>query len=261
GRTGTTNQLSALIDPLAGYPAKGATSYTPATGLEPSDEERKAVQSYLQASAERLRATRGARGYNKRRIDDFVSSLDRADRLRAFATQSGFGSRDYTLDLKVQIPLAVHALRDGLSHAVMLQTNDWDTHQDNARQTERHEMLFGALSTLLASLEKEKLLDDTLVAVVSEMGRTPKLNAELGKDHWPVTSALLLGAGVRGNQALGGTSDSLDALSVDLATGAVKASGGSQLQASSFVAGVLQAVGVDSSQYLPDVEPFRAFMA
>ena len=260
GRTGTTNQLSALVDPLAAYPARGAASYAAETGLIASEAEAGLVRAYLEASAARLRATRGQRGYNEKRIDDFVSSLDRADRLRSFAAASGIGKRDYTLDLGVQIPLAVRALRDGLSHTVLLQTDNWDTHQNNARQVEQHEMLFSSLTMLVSTLEQEKMLDDTMVLVVSEMGRTPKLNGDQGKDHWPVTSAFLLGAGVRGGRVYGESSDTLDSLSIDFETGKALASG-QQMQASSFVAGVLSALGVDPSSYLPGVEPFSAFSA
>jgi uncharacterized protein (DUF1501 family) len=256
GRTGTTNQLAALVDEAAAYPGTGA--FIPEVGLSPSDDERALVRSYLDASTARLAATRGQTGYNKRRVEDFAASLDRADRLRAFARDNGAGDRDYTLDLGVQIPLAVRALEQGLSCAALMQTNDWDTHQGNERQSSLHEGLYGALSVLMDTLESRALLDETLVLVLSEMGRTPKLNADNGKDHWPVTSALLLGAGVRGGRVLGGTNDELGALALDLATG-LPAAGGEQLQAGHLVAGVLDTLGIDTQTYLPEVEPFRAF--
>jgi len=260
GRTGTSNQLSSLVDPAAAYPSAtpGAVPL-PDTGLVTTQSERSLVRAYLDASAERLRATRGQRGYNQKRVEDFSASLDRAARLRRFATQGSLGERDYTLSLAVQIPLSVRALKDGLSHAVLMQTDNWDTHQDNAQQGALHEALFAALTTLVDALEGELLLDDTLVVVLSEMGRTPLLNKDNGKDHWPVTSALLLGAGVRGGRVLGATSDTLDALPIDLDNGQVD-SGGKQLQASNLVAGLLEHLGVDPRPYLPGVEPFRAFM-
>ncbi len=257
GRTGTTNQLAALVDPTAAYPSANGGLF-PETGLVASDEERARVRQYLDASTARLAATRGANGYNKKRIDDFSASLDRADRLRAFARENGAGDRDYTLDLGVQIPLAVRALEQGLSCAALMQTNDWDTHQGNERQSTLHENMFGALGVLIETLESRALLDETLVLVLSEMGRTPKLNGDAGKDHWPVTSAMLLGAGVRGGQVLGGTDDELGALALDLSTG-TPSSGGEQVQASHLVAGVLETLGVDPATYLPDVTPFRAF--
>jgi Protein of unknown function (DUF1501) len=258
GRTGTTNQLSALLDARSAYPAEGGVG--PEIGLTPSQHEAGLVRSYLDVTSSRLREGRAARGQNRARIDDYQSSLERGERLRAFVRDAGLGARDYTLDLKVQIPLTVRALKGGLAATALLQTNNWDTHQNNARQGALHQQLFAALSLLIETLEREAMLDHTLVVALSEMGRTPKLNADAGKDHWPVTSALLIGAGVRGGRTLGGTDEQLGALSIDLETG-TPMTGGKQLQAANFVSGVLTTLGVDPEPYLPQIEPFRAFMA
>lgn len=60
------------------------------------------------------------------------------------------------------------------------------------------------LSTLIDDLAQRNLLDDTLVVVMGEFGRTPKLNTRGGRDHWPrVFSVLLAGGGVRGGQVIG----------------------------------------------------------
>lgn len=260
GRAGTTNQLNALIDPASAYAAPGGLG--PSPGLEVTDAENGRVMAYLAASAERMRRARAERGYNQRRIDDFVSSLDRADRLGRFVSGGGgLSERDYTVDLAVQIPLAVRAIEEGLSHTALVQSGyDWDTHQDNARQSMFHEGLYGNLDDLMTELDDRRMLDQTLVVVLSEMGRTPRLNSDRGKDHWPVSSCIVLGGGVRGGRVLGGTNDELGALSLDLATGAPD-SAGKQLQASNLVAGVLSAIGVDTSTHLPSVEAFDAFAA
>ena len=61
-----------------------------------------------------------------------------------------------------------------------------------------------ALSALLDDLGARGLLDSTMVVATGEFGRTPKLNAASGRDHWPgVWSALLAGGGVRGGQVVG----------------------------------------------------------
>lgn len=259
GRTGSVNQLSALVDPSARYPFVGEDDrIRPDLTLNASPEENDLVRAYLSASATRLGKTRGQRGYNRRRIDDFVDSLTRADRLRDFAQQYGLGGTDYTLDIAVQVPLAVSALRDGLSHTVTLEVGGWDSHQNNAQQATQHEALFGALTALVDGLASQQMLDDTLVVVLSEMGRTPRLNGQMGKDHWPVTSAMLVGAGVRGGRVLGGTTDGLDAALVDLSDGALDPTG-QQLEASHLVAGLLAHCGVDPTHYVGDVTPFRAF--
>lgn len=261
GRAGTSNQLQALVDPAAAYfPADG--TFLPDFGLATDQNEDTLVKRYLDATAQRQKATRGQRGYNKKRIDDFIASLDRSDTLARFVREgSSLGERGYTVDLNVQIPLAVQALRDGLSHTTMLQSGfSWDTHTANANQGPFHDALFGSLDVLMQQLEDNALLDSTTVMVLSEMGRTPKLNGQEGKDHWPVTSCMLLGAGVRGGKVLGGTNDELGAQSMDLATGEVSASG-AQLQSANLVAGVLENLGVDPASYLPGVEAFRGFRA
>ena len=48
------------------------------------------------------------------------------------------------------------------------------------------------------------MLDETLVVVMGEFGRTPKINSNGGRDHWPnVFSVVLAGGGIRGGQVIG----------------------------------------------------------
>ncbi len=61
-----------------------------------------------------------------------------------------------------------------------------------------------AYSALLEDLKQNGLLDETLVVVVGEFGRTPKINKNAGRDHWPnCYSAVLAGGGVKGGQVYG----------------------------------------------------------
>jgi hypothetical protein len=259
GRAGTTNQIAALLAPEAAYFDPGGTA--PSPGLEPSAGEEAAVRRYLEASAERVRATRGQLGANQRQLDAFLKSLERGRLLREFARdQPGLKVREYTPDLGVQIDVAVTALEGGLSHSVMLENSGWDTHDDNSEQVQKHDALYAALGDLLTKLEARALLESTVVCVLSEMGRTPKLNAGGGKDHWPVTSALVIGAGVRGGRTIGASDDQLGARSIDLASGA-SSEQGKQLQTGNLVAGVLSLTGVDPEGYFPGVEPLRALGA
>jgi hypothetical protein len=89
----------------------------------------------------------------------------------------------------------------------------WDTHQQIGRALKEGYVggyagkvphLDQALSALLTDLDERGLLRETLVLVMGEFGRTPKLNANAGRDHWPrAFSVLLAGAGVRGGQVIG----------------------------------------------------------
>jgi uncharacterized protein (DUF1501 family) len=60
------------------------------------------------------------------------------------------------------------------------------------------------LAALIKDLDQNGLLESTLVMVSSEFGRTPKINATAGRDHWPkVFSVMLAGGGVKGGIVYG----------------------------------------------------------
>ena len=68
-----------------------------------------------------------------------------------------------------------------------------------------------AFATLITDLESRGVLEETLVIVMGEFGRTPKINATAGRDHWPhCYSVILAGGGVTGGTAFG-SSDKLGA--------------------------------------------------
>lgn len=85
----------------------------------------------------------------------------------------------------------------------------WDTHADNFQQVRRlSEILDPAWSTLMAELSERGLLQDTLLVWMGEFGRTPVINPNGGRDHFPQAwSTVLAGGGVRGGQVVGKTSD------------------------------------------------------
>jgi hypothetical protein len=65
-----------------------------------------------------------------------------------------------------------------------------------------------AYSALIEDLKQRGMLANTMVAALSEFGRTPKVNPAGGRDHWPQTGcALFAGAGVPGGQVIGKTDD------------------------------------------------------
>jgi hypothetical protein len=88
---------------------------------------------------------------------------------------------------------------------VTLTYGGWDHHR-NITGSMKNQMppLDQALANLLDDLESRGLLDSTLVMLSSEFGRTPKINADAGRDHWPkVFSVMLAGGGVKGGLVYG----------------------------------------------------------
>ena len=82
---------------------------------------------------------------------------------------------------------------------VTLTYGGWDMHRDITNNFNRQmPALDQALSVLLQDLDSRGLLDSTLVMVSSEFGRTPKINSDAGRDHWPkVFSMMLAGGGIK----------------------------------------------------------------
>jgi hypothetical protein len=90
---------------------------------------------------------------------------------------------------------------------VTLSFSRWDWHGANFAQG-RTEMplLDDAVMSLVEDLDRFNMLDDTPVVVWGEFGRTPKINRDAGRDHWPqVSCALLAGGGMRTGQVIGST--------------------------------------------------------
>jgi hypothetical protein len=83
----------------------------------------------------------------------------------------------------------------------------WDTHNANfVKVPELCEVLDQALAALLADLHTRGLLKETLVVLASEFGRTPDINANVGRDHYPQAfSGIMAGGGVKGGFVLGKT--------------------------------------------------------
>lgn len=77
--------------------------------------------------------------------------------------------------------------------------NGWDTHANNFEGCRSQLATFDpAFAMLIQDLERHELLDHTLVAVAGEFGRTPKINALDGRDHWPhAFSVVLAGAKIK----------------------------------------------------------------
>jgi hypothetical protein len=97
-----------------------------------------------------------------------------------------------------------------------------------------------AYSALIADLHERGLLDDTLVAGLSEFGRTPKVNPAGGRDHWPgVFTCSFAGGGVQGGRVVG-ASDPIGAFPAER-----------PVKPGDLVATIFHSLGLDHEQHLP----------
>lgn len=93
----------------------------------------------------------------------------------------------------------------------------WDTHKDNFRQLKNRLVppMEQAFAALLDDLAARGLLDSTLVVWMGDFGRTPRINKDAGRDHWPACYTMVLaGGGIKGGQVVG-ASDRLGAYPKD----------------------------------------------
>jgi hypothetical protein len=84
---------------------------------------------------------------------------------------------------------------------------NWDTHQDNfTRIPALAKDIDPGFAALITDLKERGMLDTTLVVWMGEFGRTPRINPNAGRDHWPRSfNGILAGGGIRGGQVIGST--------------------------------------------------------
>jgi uncharacterized protein (DUF1501 family) len=133
--------------------------------------------------------------------------------------------------------LARRLLERGVSF-VEVTLDGWDTHVQNFDAVKTlSQTLDPAFATLIADLKERGRLKDTLVVWMGEFGRTPLINGNAGRDHFPVAwSTVLAGAGIKGGQAIGKTSK--DGVSV----------AERPVSVADFLATVFTAVGVEPTK-------------
>lgn len=104
--------------------------------------------------------------------------------------------------------LAVRLVEAGVRY-VTVTYGGWDTHQNNFPRLKDTQLptLDAGLAALFQTLAERGLLEKTVVMVTGEFGRTPKVNARAGRDHWPRAMFVLFGGGPFGGGKVVGASD------------------------------------------------------
>ncbi len=258
-RTGAAGQLEALLNGQA---------------LGMSDVPVGSLSSPSQALVDRFVAQRAAARASVSR--SAVEDLLNADFQTATQHAGDLKDLQYLMDftggagLANQATVAVDALQKGISRCLTLSASaafTWDTHAANDDgQSPLWEDLFNGLGQLVQMLanapgeQEATLLDETVICVLSEMGRTPLLNGLDGKDHWPYTSVMMLGAGLAGDRVVGGFDSSYYGELVDPASGEV-ADDAQVLSCEAIGATLLALADVDPAEYVMGVEPISGVIA
>lgn len=134
------------------------------------------------------------------------------------ATRERFGNNPFG-----QGALAARRLVQAGVRFVTISTNGWDTHNQNfdALKTRQLPTLDQTLSALIEDLDRNGMLDRTIVYCAGEFGRTPKINVRNGRDHWARSMAVVLAGGgfkkgyVHGSTDREGMAPAIDACTPD----------------------------------------------
>lgn len=128
--------------------------------------------------------------------------------------------------LFAQAEVACASFAAGVCVSASLSVGGFDTHGDHdARHTPRLQQVIEGVNYLMDQAEAQGIADQLYVIVGSEFGRTPGYNEGMGKDHWSITSMMLMGPGIQGGRVIGGTDERQRPLNVDPATLAIAESG------------------------------------
>lgn len=173
--------------------------------------ERKEMWHELDARsrlADRVAAVRGMNDYQARALDLLTSPATR----KAFAigeetpaTRDRYGRNTYGQS----VLLARRLVEAGVRFVTVYYSrgiSGWDTHKDNFTTLKESRLPHTdlALSALLEDLAGRGLLSETLVYWTGDFGRTPKINKDAGRDHWPPCQTVLMaGGGLRGGLVYG----------------------------------------------------------
>jgi len=182
----------------------------PVEGMSASRQVRRRQLLADVESLERQRTDQGrARAMNTyyQRARDMMTS---AEARRAFDLRSEPESvrRQYGYSSLGQCALLARRLVEGGCRFVGIDHSGWDHHFTIFPSLEKDMLPHAdaAFSALINDLDQRGMLNSTLVVMMGEMGRTPRINAQAGRDHWSMAQSIIFaGGGVRPGQVIGAT--------------------------------------------------------
>lgn len=132
-----------------------------------------------------------------------------------YLSQAGNGGRPRFIDLGRSIEATLRCFQAGVSASATFAQGGFDTHSNHDdNQAAAMGNFVARLRYAILRAEQLGLANKLYILVTSDFGRTPRYNTGNGKDHWNVTSALLMGPGIRGGRAIGKTDEGQKAMRV-----------------------------------------------
>ena len=262
-RNGRSQQLEDLLD-------GAALSMSDQKPALLTDQAAASVDAYLAGRTQDLAAAET--GHSARYLRGYADAQDELAELQAMGLDLE-PPADLPMDcagVYDQLSLAINALASGATRCATVQYSgmcgvSFDDHTNIDQHGMHWEGLFGHLAWALQQMDVTpgpaggSLADETVVVVLSEMGRHPQVNTLGGKDHWTFTSAMLVGSGVAGGRVVGAYDDYFMGRSVDPSTGDATDSGVALTPA--HLGATLMALGdVDPGDWV-DADPIMGLLS
>jgi len=197
-------------------PAFLGTSYAP-FGSDNTAKSNMKVQTPLERISDRRSLLSGFDRFN--RSADRTGLMDGLDAFEKQAFHLVLGNAPGAFDVKREDPRTRDRYGSGLGEQLLVarrlceagcgfvtvQYGGWDMHGNVKKSMDsRGPVVDRAVSTLVDDLDQRGMLDNVLVVVTGEFGRTPRINKNAGRDHWaPLSTLALAGGGLQMGQAIG----------------------------------------------------------
>ncbi len=163
---------------------------------------------------------------NVRREVDRSGLMEGLDSFEQQAFNLILSKSQQSFDLKYEDPRVVDRYGDGLGQQMLqarrlveagcgfvtLNYGGWDMHSTiKAEMDKRGPEIDRAIAALVEDLDQRGMLENTLLVVSGEFGRTPKINGSAGRDHWaPLSTLALAGGGLKMGQVVGESAEKAD---------------------------------------------------
>jgi hypothetical protein len=163
-------------------------------------------KAYRLLASDTLRRALDVRGEDPRLLERYGSADGSSSPGSTNGAENGYGRNMRGRNLLLARRLVEAGIPFVNVYDFRQQGQNWDTHAKNFAQHRDFLLppMDRSLSALIDDLDARGLLDSTLVIGLGEFGRTPKINKDAGRDHWPECySVILAGGGVRGGTIVG----------------------------------------------------------
>jgi hypothetical protein len=202
-----TRDVPSSSSVTASTPRPPANSARPSSLSEAADEQRNSIRKKLndRFANRRRTAETDLYTYSYEQAQDLMRRRDVFDLTKEPAKEHDrYGKSEFGQHCL----LARRLLEQGVTYAQVSHSN-YDTHNENfSFHLEQLGEFDQGFSVLIQDLHDRGMLESTLVVVMSEFGRTPRINARYGRDHWGTAwSVCLGGAGIQAGAVIGKTND------------------------------------------------------